>query len=130
MAKFDCPHCGETVEVKVFLKDVTKTKTLGEGDFMTAALKSIEEAIGEKESPRTVASVATRIHKQATPPTSILGGQYSELMDKREKLLQGGVAIQKAAEQYDSDDNTYLSEDKVADGESIAAKMNNIFGGR
>ena len=129
MAKFDCPHCGETVEVKVYLKDVTKTKTLGEGDFMTAALKSIEEAIGEKESPRTVASVATRISKQASP-TSILGGQYSELMDKREKLLQGGVSLHKSAEQYDSEDNTYLSEDKVADGESIAAKMNNICGGR
>jgi hypothetical protein len=82
VAKFKCPHCGNTVELKVFLKDITHAKTLDPDaeDIVGAITKAFAEAVEDKESPHTVARVSTRVRKQADALSGLYGDMLCDLM--------------------------------------------------
>lgn len=132
MAKFKCPHCGDIVELKVFLKDITHAKTLDPDaeDIVGAIAKAFADAVEDKESPNTVAKVSTRVRKQSDALSGLYGDMLSDLMEKRESAVQNGEVRKMRPEDYESEDSTYLSEEKVATGENIVAKMNKLFGGQ
>jgi hypothetical protein len=126
VAKFKCPHCGDEIELKVQLRDVTPSKTLGEGSFVDALNKSFGEAYGEKESPRSESRISKRMEPK-DPLSGLFVAMHDELMEKREQVMGSGH-ISKARDF--EEDNSYLSDEKAQIGENIANKMNSLFGAK
>lgn len=130
MAKFNCPHCGEQVEIKVLLKDVTdisKSKTLDSGSFDEALADSVVKAFAAVEHPRSKTKMS---EKAKDPLMQMFRDMHGELAKQVEEAEKSGLINRKPKISHDSDDNVYISEDKATKGAEIANKLNNLFGGK
>ena len=129
MAVFKCPHCGEEVVVKVLLKDVTPQKNDGDddaNDIVKTITSAVVQAIERKEHPDTVSRLSKRV-PTGDPLTNMFANMHDELMSKREQLQKEGQLT--VRERFDSEGDTYLSDDKISNGEDVANRLKNMFGG-
>lgn len=128
MADFKCPHCGEHIHMKVTLKDVTKSHAIQKGNLDSGVVDSILKSYGAKESPRSESKLTSKLQKSSNPLTQFFGEVLEQPVQDSMKY---GSTPRDREEMYGDDDDyrdEILSKDKVKAGQSIADKMNAIFG--
>ena len=126
MAIFKCPHCGEELHVKVFLKDVTPTKALTEEKIIEEATESILRSLGQVNETNPVQDRVVK-KQQPDPLTGLFSDMHKELLEKRAKLSDNNQLSER--ELFERESNTYISSEQAGVGEEAANRIKKMFGG-